>query len=116
MARFILKSKRSMRPSGRYAATDETNKQGEIMNTIKLAVDGAHGIYQPKRFFELYPQFIDRLDQEAQAIINDPSHEQYWDVWDDFINRFEVIIEGTRWTICEDDSIFFVADTHVWDD
>lgn len=42
------------------------------MDTIKLAVDSVHGINQPKRFFELYPQFIDKLDEEAQAIINDP--------------------------------------------
>lgn len=86
------------------------------MDTIKLAVDSVHGINQPKRFFELYPQFVDKLDQDAQSIINDPCHDQYWDVWDDFIYRFEVTIEGIRWTIYEDDDIFFVADTHVWND
>lgn len=86
------------------------------MDTIKLAVDGSHGINQPKRFFELYPQFIDKLDEEAQAIINDPTHEQYWDVWDEFSRSFELVEDGVTWSIVQDDDIFFVADTHVWDD
>jgi hypothetical protein len=86
------------------------------MDTIKLAVDSVHGINQPKRFFERYPQFIDKLDEEAQTIINDPCHDQYWDVWDEFSRSFEVMVEGITWRIVEDDDIFFVADTHVWDD
>lgn len=86
------------------------------MDTIKLAVDGIHGINQPKRFFERYPQFLDRLDDEAQTIINDPSHDQYWDVWNDFSRSFEIMVEGVTWRIVEDDDIFFVADNHVWDE
>lgn len=93
-----------------------THNRDNIMDTIKLAVDSVHGINQPKRFFELYPQFVDRLDEEAQAIINDPSHDHYFDVWDEFARSFEVMVEGVTWRIVEDDDIFFVADTHVWDD
>ena len=86
------------------------------MDTIKLAVDSVHGINQPKRFFELFPQFIDKLDEEAKTILNDPSHDQYWDIWNEFSRSFEVVVEGITWRILEDDDIFFVADTHVLND
>lgn len=86
------------------------------MDTIKLAVDSVHGINQPKRFFERFPQFLDRLDDEAKTIMNDPYHDQYWDVWDEFSRSFEIMVDGVTWRIVEDGDIFFVADTHIWDD
>lgn len=81
-------------------------------NTIQLAVDGSHGIYAAKRFFELYPQFVDRLDADEELIMQDPEHEHHSDTWERFVNDFEVMVDGTRWYIWEDGDIFFVSENH----
>lgn len=85
-------------------------------DTIQLAVDGSFGIYVPKRFFERYPQFVEHLNEEDQAIIENPEHEQYWEVWDHFVTHFEVMKEGVRWTIYQDDDVFFVSEHHTFND
>jgi hypothetical protein len=87
-------------------------------DTIKLAVDGLWGIYAPAQFFKLYPQFLERLNDDDRAIISDPDHEQYYDVWDAFVKDFEVKLhtdsDDHRWHLYQDDDIFFVRDDHVW--
>jgi hypothetical protein len=89
-------------------------------DTIELAVDGLWGIYAPARFFELYPQFLEHLNEDEQAIMSDPYHEQYNDVWDAFVRDFEVKLyadaDDHRWNLYQDDDIFFVRDDHQWDE
>lgn len=81
-------------------------------DTIQLAVDGCWGIYVPQRFFERFPQFLDRLNEEDQDIINNPMHEHHFEVWDDFVRNFEVMKDGARWFIWEDGDVFFVSEHH----
>jgi hypothetical protein len=81
-------------------------------DTIKLAVDGAHGIHVSKRFFELYPQFLERLNDEDKKIITNPDHEHYNEVWDDFYRNFSVRLH----TDSGDGDVFFVRDDHEWDE
>ncbi len=85
-------------------------------DTIQLAVDGSHGRYAAKRFFELYPQFVDRLDADEEIIMQDPDHEHHLEVWDEFVSNFEVIEEGVRWFIYEDGDVFFVSEHHDFND
>lgn len=83
--------------------------------TIQLAVDSLWGINTPKRFFEQYPQFLTHLNMEDQAIIENPEHEAYWDVWNQFVSDFRVIKYGDRWSIYEDGDVFFVSEHHQFD-
>lgn len=85
-------------------------------DTIQLAVDGSFGIYVPKRFFERFPQFLEHLNDEDQDIITNPEHEHYFEVWDQFVSTFEVVKDGNRWSIYQDDDVFFVSEHHVFDD
>ena len=80
--------------------------------TIMLAVDGCHGMYIPQRFFKLYPEFISYLNDDDRLIIDDPDHENYWDVWDDFVSSFNVVKDGVRWFLHLDDDVFFVREHH----
>lgn len=86
-----------------------------INETIQLAVDGSFGIYVPQRFFERFPQFLEHLNEEDQEIITNPKHEHYFEVWDYFVSTFEVIKDGHRWFIHQDDDVFFVSEHHQFD-
>jgi len=85
-------------------------------DTIQLAVDGSFGIHVPKRFFQRYPQFLEHLNEEDHAIIENPEHEHYWDVWDQFVQDFRVIKDGVRWFIHRDVDVFFVSEHHQFND
>lgn len=85
-------------------------------DTIQLAVDGSFGIYVPKRFFERYPQFLTHLNEEDHAVVSNPEHKHYWEVWDQFVQNFRVIKDGVRWSIYEDGDVFFVSEHHHFND
>lgn len=85
-------------------------------DTIQLAVDGLHGHYIPQRFFQLYPQFLDHLNEEDHAVIKDPEHEHYYEVWDHFVTHFEVVKDNVRWFLYCDDDVFFVSEHHTFND
>lgn len=85
-------------------------------DTIQLAVDGSWGIYVPQRFFERYPQFLEHLNKEDHAIIENPEHEHYWEVWDQFVSNFTVMKDGDRWSIYQDGDVFFVSEHHQFND
>ena len=84
--------------------------------TIQLAVDSLWGINTPKRFFERYPQFLDHLNEEDHDIISNPEHSQYWDVWNQFVQDFRVVKDGDRWSIYQDEDVFFVSEHHQFND
>ncbi len=84
-------------------------------DTIKLAVDGSWGIYVPQRFFEMYPQFLEHLNDEDQDIISNPEHEHYFEVWDYFTSNFSRPDGAHRWSIYQDSDVFFVRDDHDFD-
>jgi hypothetical protein len=84
-------------------------------DTIKLAVDGCWGIYVPQRFFEMYPQFLEHLNNGDSDIISDVNHEHYWDVWDEFTSNFVRVVGPHRWSIYQDSDVFFVRDDHNFD-
>lgn len=85
-------------------------------DTIQLAVDGSFGIYVPQCFFERYPQFLEHLNEKDHAIIENPEHEHYWEVWDQFVSNFTVINDGVRWFIHQDGDVFFVSEHHQFND
>jgi len=86
-------------------------------NTIKLAVDGSYGIHVPERFFVMYPQFLSHLNDEDQAIMQDPYSEGYFEVWDHFISNFCVRFPNDphEWNLYQDGDVFFVREDHVWE-
>jgi hypothetical protein len=87
-------------------------------STIQLAVDGSWGIYAPARFFQLYPQFLNHLNEHEAWVMSDPNNEGYNDIWDEFVRDFEVKLhtdsDDHRWNLYQDGDIFFVRNDHVW--
>lgn len=83
--------------------------------SIILAVDGIYGRYVYKRFFERFPQFLERIEPSERHIVTDPDHQDYCDVWDDFYRDFEVMKDGIRWYLFEDGDIYFVSEDYNWD-
>jgi len=77
-------------------------------------VDSAHGVYIPQTFAELYLDgtvFPHNVCYEDQAVLLDgPENEDYWDVWNDVLDYFEVKQSNSTVTIHQDMDLFAIID------
>jgi hypothetical protein len=80
----------------------------------------ARGIYIPRDFAN---SFIDRdkhvsgVSAEDWAILEDPDHELYWDVWSDVEQKAVVTDEnGVRYHLWQDGDLWFVPEGMEWSD
>lgn len=53
--------------------------------SAELLIDGHHGIYVPKLFADMFPEHL--FSEECEVLKNGPSDEEYWQVWEDVLNR-----------------------------
>ena len=87
------------------------------MDTIKLLIDGAAGIYVPRNFYEHYDLPTWGLDVSQFSDLSDPDKEHYWDAWDEALRDAKYTDdEGHTWTLHQDDSLFAVRDDHVFEE
>jgi hypothetical protein len=69
-------------------------------------VDGLHGIYVPQRFAQLYSaQVSASLLKELHA---GPDSETYWEAWEEVLNTSKIIIDGTIYSLEQDQDVFAI--------
>lgn len=86
--------------------------------TIKVIIDGAHGIYVPQIFVESFNAAEWGIEEEDIKVLKEgPSHEYYWDTWETVLNNAEFKDEdGKVWTLHQDSDLFAVREDHEWDE
>lgn len=84
--------------------------------TVRLLVDGAAGIYVPRQFVDRFDPTAWAIDPVDAAILRDPEHEHYWDVWEDVLRDARHFDGHNYWYLSQDDDLFAVRDDHEWED
>ena len=82
---------------------------------MELLIDGNRGIYIPQLFFEWYGHQVlnaDDLSEELNEISN-PNNEDYWDAWEDVLDKAEIEIKGVKGQIYQDQDLWFVPDGEI---
>lgn len=83
------------------------------MDTIKLLIDEAAGIYIPRNFYENFDISTWRLSEKDFRDLSHPDNEHYWDAWDDVMCQAKYLDDdGHTWTLYQDGSLFAVRDDH----
>jgi hypothetical protein len=81
------------------------------VEAIKLFLDDNRGIYIPRDFAQcVVRESVTGISAEDYAILEDPDHELYWDVWDDVLNGAELTdtADGSKWRLHQDGALFLV--------
>jgi hypothetical protein len=87
------------------------------MDTIKLLIDEAAGIYIPRNFYENFDFASWNLKGDDFLELSSPDNEHYWEAWDDLLRQAEHHdYEGRVWTLHQDGSLFAVRDDHTFDE
>lgn len=86
------------------------------MDTIKLLIDEAAGIYIPQKFYTNFNCRLWGLSKEAFRDLLDSESTLYWDAWDEVLDQAKYVDEeGHTWTLHQDGSLFAVRDDHNFD-
>lgn len=86
------------------------------MDTIKLLIDEAAGIYIPKNFYTNFNFRLWGLSKEAFRDLSNTENQLYWDAWDEALAQAKYLDDdGHTWTLYQDGSLFAVRDDHSWD-
>lgn len=86
------------------------------MDTIKLLIDEAAGIYIPRNFYEHFDMSTWGLNVNYFLDLSHPDSDFYWESWDEALNQAKYLDdEGHTWTLYQDGSLFAVRDDHNWD-
>ena len=74
---------------------------------VALLLDGARGCYIPKSFVEDFDltkwQGVDPGDI---TICQDTDHEQYWDAWQDILDKATFTENGNTWHLYQDGDLW----------
>lgn len=87
------------------------------METMQLILDSNRGIYIPQKFAENFCMTAWHInDDDRDVLLAGPDNEFYWEVWEDVLNYAYTEQFGERWTLYQDDDLFVVSGSHVWDE
>lgn len=66
---------------------------------LEYLVNGAHGVYVPKIFWEAYYKYFpDRNKKQTDADLSNPTNEHYWDTWSEILDS--TIINDNGEEVC----------------
>lgn len=83
------------------------------MDTIKLLIDEAAGIYIPRNFYENFDMPTWGLNINYFLDLSHPDNEFYWEAWDEALAQATYLDDdGHTWTLYQDGSLFAVRDDH----
>lgn len=57
----------------------------ELPESAELLIDGHHGVYIPKLFADTFPEHL--LSKEREVLKSEPDDEEYWQIWEDVLDR-----------------------------
>lgn len=85
-----------------------------------LWLNDARGIYIPRDFaksFDNRDEHVTGVSPEEWAILEDPNHEHYWDVWSDVLNNATVTDnDGVKFTLHQDGDLWLIPEGMEWSD
>jgi len=77
--------------------------------TRYLMVDGSFGIYVPKRFYDNVDLSEWGLNKDDYIGLSTPDNEDYWDLWDEVIERARYVsASGIEYSLEMEDGDCFV--------
>lgn len=81
-------------------------------------VDDHFGIYVPQRWAELYGAAATdsanvRAD-DVSILLTGPSHELYWEAWDQVLNGYCHELDGVKHYLWQDGALFECPETYDW--
>lgn len=85
-----------------------------------LWLNDARGIYIPRDFAK---SFVDRakhvsgVNDEQWAVLENPEHELYWEVWDEVLSSAVVTDnDGVKFTLYQEGDLWLIPDGMQWSD
>lgn len=75
-----------------------------------ILIEDVHGIYIPQWFatkFDLSQWGI--ADADADILMTGPSHDHYWDAWDDVLKNARYQYDGNVWRLHQDGDLWAVT-------
>lgn len=84
-----------------------------------LLVNGAAGAYIPQWFTEQYFHLVsnaDKFEEEKQILLNGPDNEEYWDAWEDVLYNAEILIDGNKYHLEQEDDLWAILDGLTFED
>lgn len=83
-----------------------------------LAVVDSWGVFAPRRFVELYGEYIESnlWADSVDVVRQGPGTEDYWESWEDIESRGVVHMDGSWFRIHQDGDIWIIPEGMEWDD
>jgi hypothetical protein len=82
------------------------------MEAVVVLLNSALGTYIPQNFVEGFDldEWSISLSEEDKEIMQDPSNDWYWDVWEEILNNAKyTTADGDVYTLYQDDDLFAVC-------
>lgn len=88
------------------------------MESIACLVNGAHGIYAPQAFIDLYDAAAWGITPaDAEILRAGPDADWYWEAWDHVLGTaYYLADDGRRFTLWQDGDLFAIAYDALTDD
>lgn len=77
---------------------------------LELLVDSHHGVYIPKIFSEMFPQF---LTEQQISDLSGPDNEFYWETWEDVLNMEITNDKGEKFYLMQSDGDLFAYPSNM---
>lgn len=79
----------------------------DLTEDAKVLVDGSWGIHVPCMFVARYDPVQWGVSDDDQAVLMDPDHAHYWEVWDHVLNSARYVDAGGRvWRLYQDGDLW----------
>lgn len=95
----------------------ETTTTENLTDSFVLLVNSSFGVYLPSAFMERYADhivtegiFTNKEFQEIKTDLEDPNNEFYWDSWQDLEGKALLVIDGKRYTICQNEDLWAIPE------
>ncbi len=93
---------------GAECCTDESEPYKDAQ--MHLLFSDARGIYIPRDFArDMDRAALRNVTDEELAILDDPDHESYWDVWSEVLDRARIVdMSGKEWFLYQDGDCWLI--------
>ena len=83
---------------------------------LELVLSDNRGIYIP-RDFAMFIDDMDNVTQEDKDILSaGPDHNQYWDTWNDVLDKASATINGKTWRLYQDGDLWAYCEELMTDE
>lgn len=87
------------------------------MESWKLLINSATGIYMPQLFAQMAKG--EQITPEQKGILlHGPEHDDYWEVWEEVVNTCKIVGEddGIAYTLHVEEDLWAVPEDFNWEE